>query len=165
MSEADIRAAFSSLIGLTVPEAQQPTGETRAVEKVWTADELATLQALGVDPEAAKPRAEKVRLYDAYKVPDDTILLHVALNSDGGRNISTVKVADFDRMFGAVFASSKKPTVAAFMACCNAPITVTLPPDPAKPDAPAVTEQRASCLGFCRIAREQDWVGKGILAK
>lgn len=164
MSEADIRTALAPLIGVIVPETQQPTGETRAVERVWTPDELAQLQALGIDPEAAKPRAERVRLYEAWKVPDDTILLSVALKPDGGRNIATIKVADFAKMFGAVFASTAKPTVAAFMECCNAPITVTLPPDPATPDAPPKTEQRPNCLGFCRIAREQDWVGKGILA-
>lgn len=168
MSEADIRAAFAPLIGATVPDAQQATGETRAVEKVWTPDELAQLQALGIDPEAAKPRAEKVRSYGTYQVPNDTILLAVEMRDRngrlGGRNVYSIKVADFAKMFGAVFASGKRPTVAAFMECCNAPVTVTLPPDPATPDAPAKTEQRPNCLGFCRIAREQDWVGKGILA-
>lgn len=161
MSEPDVRAAFAPLIGVTVPEAQQPTGETRTVEKVWTPDELATLQALGVDPEAAKPRAEKMRLYEMWQVPDDSILLSVELKPDGGRSIATIKVADFAAMFGSVFASAKRPTVAALKAVCDAPVKV---PKPTATD-PNATETRPNCLGFCRIAREQGWVGKGILAK
>lgn len=161
MSEADIRAAFAPFIGALVPEAQQPTGETRAAGKEWSADDLATLQALGVDPEAARPRAERVRLYGTYQIPTDTILLSVALKPEGGRNVTTVSVKDFAATFGSVFASGKKPTVAAFKAVCDAPVTV---PKPTASD-PNATEQVAACRGFCRIAREQDWVGKGIIAK
>lgn len=169
MSEADIRAAFASLIGATVPSAQVPTGETRVVEKVWTQEELAQLQALGIDPEAAKPRAAKYRLYDALTVPPDTILLTATMRDEsagrnGGRNIQTISVADFDRKFGSAFASGKKPTVTAFAAVCDAPVTVTVPkPTATDPNATA-TETRPNCLGFCRIAREQEWVKKGILA-
>lgn len=166
MSEADIRAAFASLIGGTVPSAQVPTGETRAVEKVWTQEELSQLQTLGIDPEAAKPRIAKMRLYEALTVPADTILLAATMRDEsagrnGGRNITTATVAQMDAMFGSVFASGKKPTLAQFKAVCDAPETVSRP----TATDPNATEQRPRCRAMCRIAVSQDWVGKGILAK
>lgn len=152
---AAIRSAFAPLVGATVPEALIPLDEAVMLEP----DDASKRAAAELGIEAPRREARKHRVFPAYKVPADRVLMRTRIREDergGGRVIETIDIPTFVALFGDLFAAGK-PSLAAFTTACEDVQDVF--------DEQGVkTGTRRVCRGFCRIAREQEWVAKGILA-
>lgn len=126
-----MRQACASLLGPVVPSDDQPIVGTLRPDGTYLA-----------------------KLYGEYQVPAGWILVGVRFRPNGGRVIETIDVKTFAEMFGALFATKlsagTKPTLAEFVAACDAPIT-----------RQGVTTME--CRGWC-TAKAQWLLRAGVLA-